>query len=273
MAQYRTYNVPLELVNAYKDCRLVVRANDPVTLADSLAAAPNDEIVLLQLFDISADVEVLATSGYGIPVEIVLKDPQTEAAKLYRVMKLQRTHPVRIAIPVVAGFSKAVKVATALHLPIKLEGTQPEPDVIEELCETLDYFLHNNAVSQPIEYLSGLLMAQLHRMPITLWDIQEEDPGSVRYITDDGKEVIARAPFVNEAVDSFRFALTERVLSSGEECATCNFFPECAGYFKWPNADFSCEGIKRVFDKLHSAAHELQDDLASFPDSSMEPAR
>ena len=260
MPQYRTYNVLLELVSGYKDCRLVVRANDPVALADSLAAEPNDEIALLQLLDISAEIDVLATSGYGIPIDIVLKDPQTEAAKLYRVMKLQRTHPVRIVVPVVAGFSKAVKVATALHLPIKLEGTQPEPDVIEELCETLDHFLHNKAISQPIEYLSGLLMAQLHKMPITLWDIQEEDPGSVRYVTDDGKEVIARAPFVNPAVDSFRVALTERVLSPGEECASCRFFPECAGYFKWPNADFSCEGIKRVFEKLHSAALELEDD-------------
>ena len=273
MPQYRTYNVPLGLASGYKDCRLVVRTNDPVALADSLAAEPNDEIVLLQLLDISAEIDVLATSGYGIPVEIVLSDPQTEAAKLYRVMKLQRTHPVRIVIPVVAGFSKAVKVATALHLPIKLEGTQPEPAVIAELSETLDYFLHNKDVSQPIDYLSGLLLAQLHKMPITLWDIQEEDPGSVRYITDENKEVIARAPYINDAVDSFRLALTERVLSPGAECASCLYFPECAGYFKWPNADFSCDGIKLVFDKLHSAAHELQDDLASFPNSSMEPAR
>lgn len=271
VSKYRTYNVPLEFVSAYKDCRLVMRARDPVALADSLAADPREDIVMLQLLDISAELDVLTTSGYGTPIEIVLNDPQNEAAKLYRVMHLHRTHPVRVVIPVVAGFSKAVKVASSLHIPIKLEGTQPEPDVVEELHATLDYFLHHQSVSQPIEYFSGLLMARLHKVPITLWDIQEEDPASVRYITDDGEEVIARAPFDNgdDDLNSFRLALTERVLGAGEECASCQFFPECGGYFKWPDRNFSCEGIKRVLHKLRDAAHELEDDLASFP----EPAR
>jgi hypothetical protein len=274
MAQYRTYNVPLALVSNYRNCRLIVRARDPVALADCMAAEPNDEIVLVQLLDISAELDVLETSGYGTPVEVVLNDPQTEAAKLYRVMKLQRTHPVRIVIPVVAGFSKAIKVASSLNLPIKLEGTQPEPAVIEELCEALDHYLQSRAASQPIDYFSGLLMARLHRVPITLWDIQEEDPASVRYITDDGNEVIARRPFVSagEGLDSFRFTLIERVLSNGEECASCEFFPECGGYFKWPNRNFSCEGIRHVLHKLQGAANELHDDLESFPIASTEPA-
>src|SRR5215510_6522734 len=273
MAQYRTYNVPLALVSDYKNCRLVVRAIDPVALADSLAAEPNDEIVMLQLLDISAELDALATSGYGIPVEVVLNDPQTEAAKLYRVMKLHRAHPVRIAIPVIAGFSKAIKVAASLNLPVKLEGTQPEPDVIEELCDALDHYLHSKAVSHPIDYFSGLLMARLHKVPITLWDIQEEDPATVRYITDDGKEVISRRPFVpaDESLDSFRVTLTDRVLSDGEECLSCEFFPECGGYFKWPDRNFSCAGIKRIFRKLQNEANELQDDLSSYPTVSTEP--
>lgn len=274
MTKYRTYNVPLSLVSDYKNCRLVVRAVDPVTLADSLASEPNDDIVMLQLLDISVDLDALATSGYGIPIEVVLDDPQTEAAKLYRVMKLQRTHPVRIVIPVVAGFSKAIKVASSLNLPIKLEGTQPEPAVVEELCEALDHYLHSKAVAQPIDYFSGLLMVRLHKVPITLWEIQEEDPASVRYITDDGHEVVARRPFTsnNESLDSFRFKLTERVLNEGEECATCEFFPECAGYFKWPDRSFSCNGIKRVLHKLQQAAKELEDDLSAYPTDLTEPA-
>ena len=275
MMQYRTYNVPLALLGTYTTCRLVVRATDPVELGDSLAAEPNDEVVMLQLLDIEAELDALETSGYGIPIEVVLNDPQTEAGKLYRVMSLQRTHPVRIVIPVVAGFSKAIKVASSLNLPVKLEGTQPDATLIEELCDALDHYLHNKAVSQPIEYFSGLLMARLHRMPITLWDIQEEDPASVRHITDDGNEVIARRPFVpvTQSIDSFRFAHTKQVLSPGEECASCEFFPECAGYFKWPDRNFSCEGVKRVFRKLHEAANELQDDLSIYPITSMEPVR
>jgi len=274
MRQQRTYNVPLELMSAYHHCRLIVRARDPVALADQLTAAPNDQVVMLQLLDISAELEALSTSGYGIPVEVVLSDPQTEAAKLYRVNKLQRTHPVRIVIPVTMGFSKAVKIASALHLPVKLEGNQPQPDDVEELGATLDYFLHTQSVSQPIEYFNGLLMANLHRVPITLWEIQEEDPASVRYITDDGEEVIPRSPFiaVDCELDSFRVSLTERVLQPEEECASCEFFPECGGYFKWPDRSFSCEGVKRVFHRLRNAAHALEDDLSSFPIVPVEPA-
>ena len=265
MAEVCTYNVPVELLSAYSECRLVVRAKDPSALAVSLSQKSGGEIVMLQLLDVTRDLEVLATCGYGVPIEIVLTYPQSEASKLYRVTKLQRAHPLRIVIPVVAGFSKAVKVAAALHLPIKLEGNQPEPEVIEELCSVLDFFLHNKAVSQEIDYFSGLLTAHFHKLPVTLWDIQEEDPRSLRYVTDDGKEVVARAPFNagEDALDGFRFALLARVLKPGAECASCLFFPECGGYFKWPDQNFSCAGVKRVFSKLRDAAHELQDDLAA----------
>ena len=275
MAEPCTYNVPVELLSAYGDCRVVVRAKAPSALALSLSQKPGDEIVMLQLLDINADLEVLETCSYGIPIEIVLKYPQCEASKLYRVTKLQRAHPLRIVIPVVAGFSKAVKVASALHLPIKLEGNQPEPDVIEELCSVLDFFLHNKAVSQEIDYFSGLLTAQFHKLPITLWDVQEEDPRSLRYVTDDGEEVVARAPFVacEGGLDGFRVALMERVLRPGAECASCLFFPECGGYFKWPDQNFSCDGVKRVLGKLRDAARELQDDLASWPTGRTEVAQ
>jgi hypothetical protein len=217
MTEVRTYNVPVELLSAYGDRRVVVRAEDPSALAVSLSQKSGGEIVMIQLLDVTRDLEVLETCGYGVPIEIVLTHPQSEASKLYRVTKLQRAHPLRIVIPVVAGFSKAVKVAAALRLPIKLEGNQPEPDVIEELCSVLDFFLHNQAVSQEIDYFSGLLTAHFHKLPITLWDIQEEDPRSLRYITDDGKEVVARTPFAEDELDKFRVALMERVLRPGAE--------------------------------------------------------
>ena len=275
MSQHCTYNVPVELLSDYKDCRLVVRAKDPSALADSLSQKLDGEIVMLQLLDIAADLEDLSTCGYGIPIEVVLKHPQSEATKLYRVTKLQRAHPVRIVMPVIAGFSKAVKVASALHLPIKLEGNQPGPDVIEELCSVLDYFLHNKVASQPLDYFTGLLTAQIHKIPISLWDIQEEDPYSFRYVTDEGKEVVARAPFLpaDDGLDFFRVAFIERMLAGGEECASCPFFSECGGYFKWPDPKFSCDGVKRVFQKLHDAAYELQDDLASYPTAAMGASR
>jgi hypothetical protein len=139
--------------------------------------------------------------------------------------------------------------------------------MIDELSETLDFFLHNKAVSQPIEYFNGLLTTVIHKQPVTLWEIQEEAPAVVRYITDSGAETIARRPFqsTKEDLDRFRFDLTKRVLTPEAECASCEFFLNCGGYFKWPNSDFSCDGIKRLFHRLRNAALELHDDLSLYP--------
>ncbi len=265
MKQTCTYNIPLSLIDAYKGRQVILRAADPVGLAKILSSQQRSQVILVQLLDVSADLEPLSDCGSGIPIEIVLNDPQREAAKLYRITKLQRAHPVRIVIPVVVGFGKAVKVASSLHLPIKLEGTQPQPSVIDEICSTLDFFLHHKAVSQPIEYFTGILIALLHDFPITLWDVQEEDPAVVRYITDDGHEVVARKPYFSYGgdLDSFRREFIERMGGQGE-CASCEFFSNCAGYFKWPDPEFSCDGIKSVLGRLRDSAKDLEKDLASY---------
>jgi hypothetical protein len=274
MKQERTYNIPAALLDAYENRRVILRGPDPAALAEILSSGRHHSVVSLQLLDVSADLEALSRLGYGSPIEVVLKDPEVEAAKLYRVTRLQRTHPVRIVIPAVAGLSKAVKVASSLRFPIKIEGTQPDPAVIEELCQTLDLFLHDRAVSQPIDYFSGLLTALLHRLPITAWDIQEEDPAMLRYVTDDGHETIARRPFIAGAdLDSFHVVFTERVLSDGAECASCRFFTSCGGYFKWPDQNYSCDGIKQIFQKLQDAVHELDDDLTLNSRFTMESTR
>ena len=262
-----TYNVPLILVDSYPDRRLIVRTCDPSAVVQTLLPKHMSNLVSLQLLDISADLEPLEAWNPGLPIEMVLKDPEAETMKLYRLCKLQRTHPVRVVIPVVPGFSKAARVASFLNLPVKLEGAQPGPELIEELSETLDFFLHNKAVSQPVDYFSGLLIAILHKLPVTLWEIQEEDPGMVRYVTDDGMEAVARRPFTaeHEDLDTFHFELTKRTLSFESECASCEFFLNCGGYFKWPNPEFSCEGMKRILQRLREAAYELHDDLSLYP--------
>ena len=262
-----TYNVPLALIDSYPDRRLIVRATDPAAVVQNVLPKHLNGLVALQLLDISADLDVLDGWNPGLPIEVMLKDPEAETMKLYRLCKLQRSHPVRAVIPVVPGFSKAARVASFLFLPVKLEGMQPGHALIDELSETLDFFLHNKAASQPIEYFSGLLTTVIHKQPVTLWDIQEEHPSVVRYITDDGSETLARWPFdpEHEDLDRFQFELTRRVLAPEAECASCEFFLNCGGYFKWPNRDFSCDGIKRIFHRLRGAALELHDDLSLYP--------
>jgi hypothetical protein len=262
-----TYNVPLSLIDSYPNRRLIVRAYDPLAVITTLLPKHLNNLVALQLLDITADLEPLEVWNPGLPVEMVLKEPESETMKLYRLCKLQRSHPVRVVIPVVPAFSKAARVASFLNLPVKLEGSQPDDELIEELSETLDFFLHNKAVSQPVDYFSGLLMAILHKLPVTLWEIQEEDPGMVRHVTESGVEAVARRPFggTHEDLDTFRFELAKRTLSSESECASCEFFLNCGGYFKWPNREFSCAGIKRILQRMREAAYELHDDLSLYP--------
>lgn len=265
--QHCTYNVPLALVDSYPDRPLIVRATDPAAVVQYLSPQHLSRLVALQLLDISADLQDLEEWHSGLPIEVVLGDPEAEVMKLYRLCRLQGSHPVRVVIPIVPGFSKAVRVASFLQLPVKLESAQPDATLIEELSETLDFFLHNKAVSQPIEYFSGLLTTVIHKHPVTLWDIQEESPSLVRYVDDNGTETVARRPFTIPDVDlkSFQFELTKRVLSPEAECSSCEFFLNCGGYFKWPNPDYSCQGIKRVFRRLRDAALELHDDLSLYP--------
>ena len=268
--QMCTYNVPLALIDSYSDRPLIVRAADPAALVQRVSPQHMSRLVALQLLDVSADLQELEDWHPGLPIEVVLADPEGEVMKLYRLCKLQRSHPVRVVIPLVDGFSKAVRVASFLQLPVKLEGAQPDATLIEELSETLDFFLHNKAVSQPIEYFSGLLTTVIHKHPVTLWDIQEESPRLVRYVDDNGLETMARRPFIAQDIDlnSFHFELTKRVLSSEAECSSCEFFLNCGGYFKWPNPDYPCAGIKRVFHRLRNAALELHDDLSLYPTES-----
>ena len=269
-----TYNVPLAFIDSYPDHPLIVRATDPAAVVQNVSPQHLNRLVALQLLDISADLEELDGWNPGLPIEVVLADPEAETMKLYRLCRLQRSHPVRVVVPIVPGFSKAVRVASFLQLPVKLEGAQPDPELIEELSEVLDFFLHNKAVSQPIEYFSGLLTTLIHKQPVTLWDIQEEHPALLRYVDERGAETLARRPFTaeNEDLNSFQFELTKRVLSPESECSSCEFFLNCGGYFKWPERDFSCEGIKRVFRRLRHAAFELHDDLSLYPTAHTESA-
>ena len=262
-----TYNVSLKHLDAFAGRRLIVRSGNPAALAASLTADRLKQVVLVQLLNLSKDPQDLCSWGPGIPIEIVMNEPEREAGKLYRFTRLLQEHPVRVVIPIKAGFSKAVRIACALQFPVKLEGTQPSQENVDELCEVLDFFLHHQTVAQPVEYFSGLLAALLHDIPVTLWDLQEENPDLVRYVTDDGLEGLARQPNAvpeGMSLDLFSRDFAAAVLSEGKECASCEFYAHCGGYFKWPDQSFDCGGIRTVLGKLRDEAKELEGDLAAF---------
>src|SRR5262249_47994485 len=171
-----------------------VRSQDPAALVQALPEGEREKLVGVQLLSLAADVDTLANWGYGVPVDLVMLSPDTEFPLLYRHAKLLDKHPVRVSIPVLPEISKGVKVASALRFTIKLEVGQPEPCAIEGLRSVLDFYLHHPSVSQPVEFFHTSLMSLYNWNPVTLWDVQEEDPAYVRYVMDDGQKTIARRP-------------------------------------------------------------------------------
>jgi hypothetical protein len=153
---------------------------------------------------------------------------------------------VRITIPLVSGFSKAVKLAISLRYAVKLEVRQPDEDLLQELESVLDLYLHLSAVNQPIEFFHSLLLSFYRNEPVSLWEITENDQATLRYIGDDGS------------------AIDVDFNSETRECHECEFRDRCRGYFKFPDRDYNCDGVKRLFRTLAQTAHELKADLASF---------
>ena len=122
------YNIPVHLVPAYRGREVLVRSQDPAELVQALPDSDIEKLVSVQLLSLTADVDALADWGYGVPVELIMLSPDTEFSLLYRHAKLLDKHPVRVSIPALPGLFKAVKVASALRFPVKLEVGQPEPD-------------------------------------------------------------------------------------------------------------------------------------------------
>jgi hypothetical protein len=267
------YNIPVILVEAYHGRRLIVRSQHPSELVERLSEKDLENLSYIQLFSLTVETDPLTRWGEGIPVELVMQDPKTEFPLLYKHAKLFDTHPIRVAIPVAPGFSKAVKLAVPLNFAVKLEVTQPDSALMEEMSQVLSFYLHHSTASEPIEYFHSLLLAFYHQNPVTLWTIQEEDPAYIRYITDQGEETLPprlAGTNVRYDLDSFLEAFKKELLAEKGECYECEFFENCGGYFKWPQKAFSCEGVKTLFRTLKEAAGELRKDLNSFPGSRRE---
>lgn len=253
-----THNIPVDLVPKYAGRRVVIRLADPSALAREIANADLENVQYLQLLSADTDpesIESLSALGRGIPVDIVIGDPAVEFPLLYNFSKLIDKHPVRASISVTTGFSKAVRLALALRFAVKLDVGQPGPELIDELHEVLDLYLHGSKVSQPVEYFHSMFLSAYREEPASLWIVQEDDPDYFRYVTDDGLERI-----------SFRFGETGVNNAAGStaelECDSCEFFGKCGGYFKWPDRSYDCAGVRSIFRTIEAEAAELRRNVA-----------
>ena len=261
------YNIPVNLLGAFRGRKLIVRAHDPNTLMENLLESDLENLQYVQILTLGADVSALANWRPGLPIELVMYEPKAELAKLYNHAKLLDKHSVRVAVPVRRGFANAAKVAASLSLAVKIIVGQPGPEEIAELFEVLEMFLHRPAVTQPIEFYQSSMTSFFHDAAATIWEIQGEDPSRVRFITSYGTEIISprfidARPFRKRSLATFIEDFKVDLLAERRECESCEFLTHCSGYFKWPNRDYLCaNGIKKLFGEIKKSARELRNDL------------
>lgn len=258
------YNIPPSMVESYRDRNFIIRSPDPAQLAECVAKVGSQGLTNVQLLGLSGDPQALPAMEEPVPVDLTMVDVPREFPLLYHYTELLANHPVRVTIPASPGVNRAARLAASLGFEVKLEVTQPEPDLVRELSDLLEYYLHNPTVTGPIEFYHSLLFAFLDNNPATLWGIQEEDPAFNRYITDDGRNVLSgRLPSVElpEGDSSFLEDLKEELLHASAECSTCDFFLNCAGYFKAPDPHYECVEVRKLLQALKDASVELMNDV------------
>jgi hypothetical protein len=202
-----------------------------------------------------------------IPLDVVLSDPASEFSDLYRLVDACAVRAIRVTMPAAPGLTKAIRLAAALRLPVRVLPRQPTAEVLEELHNALEFYLHEPTVEAPVEFFHSLLATMGDGDADSLWMILEEDPDAFHHYDadgqarvprtrDSGRSEIASAGFVENHLSS--------LIVQGAECATCPWQQPCRGYFKWPDPAYSCEGVKQLFFSIQTAGNEIRRDVASF---------
>ncbi len=256
------YNVPANWLELVKNADVVIRSHDQAVLVESAAKVDPDRIVHLQLLSLAEEPEVLQELPEAIPLELVIEDVATQYALLYRYADILKTRPIRVRVPARPGLGKVIKVATAVGFPVILETGQPDRWTVEEMTTILDTYLHQSTMSAPVEFFHSLLIAYFRAEPLTIWEIQEEDPAAWRYVTDDGTIVLSKRltlfPELSEinSMDDLKAV----VPSWNAQCTSCRFLKNCMGYFKLPDTSYHCREIIKFLGIIEEAAQDLRKD-------------
>jgi hypothetical protein len=256
------YNVsPHGLGNVEAD-GVVIRSQDPAVLVECASRLDPDKIVHFQLLSLAHEPEILQELPEPIPLELMVDDVGSQYALLYRYADLLKTRPIRVRVPVEPGFGKVVKIATALEFAVMLETGQPDPPAVEEMMTILETYLYQSTMSAPVEFFHSLLIAYFRSETLTIWEIQEEDPGVWRYLTDDGVTVLSKRLLSVPELSKAKSMEDLRALvpSRNAQCTSCNFLENCQGYFKLPDASYRCGEIIKLLGFIEEAAQDLRKD-------------
>jgi hypothetical protein len=170
-------------------------------------------------------------------------------------------------MPAAPGLAKAIRLAAALRLPVRVLPGQPSAAALEELHDVLQFYLHEPTVEAPVEFFHSVLATMCDSDAGSLWTILEEDPDAFRHYDADGRTRVPRTSDPNQSeITSAGFVEDHlsRLIAQGAECATCPWQRPCSAYFKWPDPAYSCEGVKQLFLSIQTAGNEIRQDVTSF---------
>src|SRR5215475_8885065 len=207
-----------------------------------------------------------AQSDSNIPLDVVVSDPALEFSHLYRLVDACAVRAIRVTMPAAPGLTKAIRLAAALRLPVRVLPGQPSAAALEELHDALQFYLHEPMVDAPVEFFHSVLANICDWDAGSLWMILEGDPDAFRHYDVDGRARVPRTSDPGQSeINSPGFVddHLRRLIAQGAECATCPWQRPCSGYFKWPDPAYSCEGVKQLFSNIQTAANEIREDLAS----------
>jgi hypothetical protein len=218
---------------------------------------PHPDLVGIQVEDLINDPEVWALAAQGqrdTPLDVILKDPAGEFSALYRLADVRLVRPVRVTIPALPGLRKALRLAASLQLPVRVLPGQPDADSLLELTAAADFYLRDPMVDAPIEPFHSVFAGLRGMTEGDLWEFLDQDPALFSKPDEAGQPPQAPDFVKNHFADLLRM---------GIQCSTCLWQDLCAGYFKWPDPAYDCDGVKSLFNLLESAAREITHDLAT----------
>jgi hypothetical protein len=223
----------------------------------------------LQVEGLLGDPGVWAQAAHSdsqIPLDVHLAAPGSGYSDLYKLVDVRVGRDVRVTLSASLGILKAVKLAAALRLPVRILPGQPGPDLLAELAEALTFYLRDPMVETPVEFFHSALAFTCGTGTDSLWTILEEDPALFRHESSDGVPELPRAPASlpqGISLATFVESRFQRLVDENAECATCPWQRICQGYFKWPDSAYSCAGVKQLFSAIDAAADEIGRELAS----------
>lgn len=253
-----SYNIPAQALSCFRGRNVIVRSCNPVDLVEAAASIPPANLTGLQLLSPSGWPKILDRIEQRVSLELVLSDlAGCESVLEDFFKKLPANFQLGVTIRAQLGVSEAAKAAMKIGLPLSLQVSQPPPDVVEELSQILEMYLHDPEVSQPVDFYHSLLRSALGGNGWTLWDIQGENPSLIRHVTDKGDVVVSgRLPFlkIEEGSGLTVSDIALDLLRTSGECSVCDFFFECGGYFRLPDRTYDCIGIKGLLATIFQIA-------------------